>query len=121
MKKQSAAPAFGKRSFELRKQRGWSQPELAGMIGTSGTIVGRYERGEMTPSIEVARKLADVFQVTVDALTSEADLPEALKDRGMIERWRALETIPAEDRERILCVIDGLIRDTRTRQAYGSQ
>ncbi|NOZ95401.1 MAG: helix-turn-helix transcriptional regulator, partial [Acidobacteria bacterium] len=49
---------FGAKILELRKKQGWSQPQLGKMIGTSGAIIGRYERGEITPSIEVARKLA---------------------------------------------------------------
>ena len=88
------------------------------MIGTSGAIVGRYERGEITPSIEVARKLADAFGVTVDFLVSDRELPEILKDREMLARWKALGEVPEADRERILYLVDGLIRDAKTRQAY---
>jgi transcriptional regulator with XRE-family HTH domain len=89
MKKEVEPGVFGRKILELRKERGWSQPELAKIIGTSGTIIGRYERGEVTPSIEVARKLAEVFGVTVDALVSEESLPEALTERQMLDRWRA--------------------------------
>ena len=110
---------FGRRLHELRKQRGWSQPELGKQIGTSGTIIGRYERGEMTPSIDVARKLADAFGVTVDSLVADREMPEILKDRDMLARWEAIGGLPDEDRQRILFVVDGLIRDARARQAYG--
>ncbi|WP_394369189.1 helix-turn-helix domain-containing protein [Fulvivirga marina] len=34
-----------------------SQGELAKMLNTSTSVIGRYERDEMTPSIEVAKKL----------------------------------------------------------------
>lgn len=109
---------FGTRLFHLRKQHGWSQPELGKRIGTSGDIIGRYERGDMTPSVEVARKLARELGVTVDYLAGESDLPEALQDSAMLDRWKALEEIPDEDRDRILYLVDGLIRDARTRQSY---
>jgi len=49
---------FAGRLLALRKERGWSQPELGKKVGTSGAIIGRYERGEITPSIGVAQKLA---------------------------------------------------------------
>jgi len=65
----------------------------------------------MTPSIDVARKLADVFGVTVDSLVSERELPELLRDQKMIERWRSLDQLPDDERDRILFVVDGLIRD----------
>jgi len=120
MKKKPSTDSFGKRLHELRRSRDWSQPELAKMIGTSGAIVGRYERGEITPSIEVARKLAEAFDVTLDYLVGESELPGLLKDRDMLERLRALEELPAEDRDRVLFVVDGLIRDAKARKAYSS-
>jgi transcriptional regulator with XRE-family HTH domain len=43
--KQTDSTIFGKRIYELRKERDWSQPQLARLIGASGTSVGRYERG----------------------------------------------------------------------------
>lgn len=109
---------LGGRIFQLRKERGWSQPDLGKRIGTSGDIIGRYERGDMTPSVEVARKLARELDVTVDYLVGDRDLPEALKDPTMLNRWKALEDIAPEDRDRILFVVDGLIRDARARQTY---
>jgi transcriptional regulator with XRE-family HTH domain len=108
---------FGAKILQLRKERGWSQPKVGKLIGTSGAIVGRYERGEITPSIEVARKLADAFG---DSLVSDRELPEILKDKEMLERWKALAEVPHPDREKILYVVDGLIRDAKARQAYSA-
>lgn len=118
MKEKTEAIVFGRKIQQLRKENKMSQPELAKFVGTSGTIIGRYERGEITPSIEVARKLAEVFNVTVDYLVAEKDIPKLLKDQSMINRLSALESIPNEDRDRILFVVDGLIRDAIARQTY---
>lgn len=118
MTEKAAATVLGRRILELRKARGWSQPELGKKVGTSGPIIGRYERAEITPSVDVARRLAEVFDVTLDHLTSEKDMPQALKDPSMIERWRSLDDLPTDDRDKILYVVDGLIRDARARLAY---
>ena len=109
---------FSRRLLELRKIRGWSQPELAEKIDTSGTIIGRYERGMITPSIDVARKLADVFGVTIDYLVAGSGNANALQDKATIARWDALGRIPRDDRERITFVLDSLIREAQTRQAF---
>lgn len=109
---------FSRRILGLRKAKGWSQPELGKRLDTSGAIIGRYERGEMTPSIEVATKLAQAFGVTLDYLVAEQDRPNVLQDTAMLERWQAIEALKPEDRERILYVIDGLIRDAQARKAY---
>jgi len=108
---------FASRLLALRKQQGWSQPELAKKVGTSGAIIGRYERGEIIPSIEVARKLAEALAVTLDYLVGDNDL-DTVQDKVMLERWQALTALAPEDRERILFVFDSLMREARTRQAY---
>lgn len=109
---------FGNWVLALRKQKGWSQPELGKAVGTSGAIVGRYERGEITPSIEVVRKLAEAFGVTLDYLVGDKDMPNILQDKAMLERWQAIDTLTPPERERILSVLDSLGRDAKARQAY---
>ena len=71
---------MAKRLHELRKEKGLSQPELGRLIGTSGAIIGRYERGEMTPSVEVAKKLADALEVTLDYLVANKALSKAFDE-----------------------------------------
>ena len=55
--------------------------------------------------------------MTLDYLVGENELA-TLQDKAMLERWQTLETLPALDRERILFVLDSLMRDAKTRQAY---
>lgn len=110
--------SFGRRLLALRKQKGWSQPELGKRLGSSGPIIGRYERGEMTPSIEVAKKLADIFGVTLDYLVDDKELPNILQDQSMLARWREIDALDTRERERILSVVDSLVRDAKARQAY---
>ncbi|MFO8010200.1 MAG: helix-turn-helix transcriptional regulator [Dehalococcoidia bacterium] len=89
-------------------------------VDTSGAIVGRYELGRMTPSIEVARKFAKLFGVTLDYLIGEQDMPAILKVREMLDRWQNLEELPAEDKDHIIYLVDGLIRDAKARKTYKS-
>ena len=72
----------------------------------------------MTPSIEVAAKVARAFRVTVDALVCEREVPDILGDQAMLDRWRALDRLEPAERDRILSVVDSLLRDAQTRQAY---
>lgn len=111
---------FAKRLHDLRRLKGASQPEVGKMIGTSGAIIGRYERGEMTPSIEVAKKLAEAFGVTVDYLVSQEGQANLVQDSSMVERIRAINELAQDDREKLLYVVDGLLRDARARRAYAT-
>jgi transcriptional regulator with XRE-family HTH domain len=47
---------------KLRLQRGWSQEQLAEMVGVSVRTIQRIERG-FTPGLETAKALASVFEV----------------------------------------------------------
>jgi len=101
---------------------GWSQPEPARRIGASGAVAGRYQRGERMPSIEVAQKMAEVFGVTVDDLLGEQEVPNLLSqsDSDRVEHPATLDSLPADDRGRILHMVDWLIREARTRHAFGA-
>jgi transcriptional regulator with XRE-family HTH domain len=85
--------AIGDKIQTLRKQHSWSQQQLAKKIGTSGPIVGRYERGEMTPSVEVAKKLADTFDVTLDYLVDDTGKAAEIKDKAMLQRIMEIQTL----------------------------
>jgi len=74
----------------------------------------------MTPSIEVARKLSEIFKVMVGCLVSDRDVNRLLRDQETVERWRTLDELPADDRSRILYVVDGFIRDAKARRAYSA-
>ena len=79
--------AFGKKIADLRKQQNMSQQQVAEKINTSGPIVGRYERGEMKPSIEVASKLAKLFGVTLDYLADDSTIEYQITDTAMLKRF----------------------------------
>ena len=53
--------SFSDNLSELRKLRGFSQEELANMIGVSRQTLSKYETGESLPDIEKCRLLADTF------------------------------------------------------------
>jgi len=105
----------------LRKKQGWSQQQLAKKIGTSGPIIGRYERGEMTPSVEVAKKLADIFGVTLDFLVDDTGSAAEIKDKAMLQRLMDIEALELEDKKTIVQVIDSLLRDAKARKTYAAQ
>ena len=110
---------FGNRLLSLRKEQGWPQPELGKKIGTSGAIIERYERSEITPSIEVAKKLADAFGVTLDYLIDDKKMPNILQNQAMlVARWKEIDSLDTLEQERILSVVDSLVRDAKARQAY---
>ena len=61
---------FGKRLIILRKNRGWTQKQLAQRIGIAKSTVSAYERNLRVPSYETLLSFAKLFNVTTDYLLS---------------------------------------------------
>ncbi len=110
---------LGEKILRLRKEKKWSQKQLAGMIGTSGPVLGRYERDGITPSVEVAKKLAEAFGVTLDYLADETGAVAEVTDRKMLNRITEIDNLDQEDKQTIIRVIDSLLRDAKAKKAYG--
>lgn len=56
------------RLYELRKQHGYSQDELADMLGVSRQAVSKWERSESSPDTDNLIALARLYSVSLDEL-----------------------------------------------------
>jgi len=99
--------SFGSRLLESRKKKGISQEELAKFLNTKGPVIGRYERDEMKPSIEVAAKMADYLDVSLDFLVGASD---ELLDKKTLSRILELQKLPEDDKQHIFYTLDNLIK-----------
>jgi len=108
---------FGERLLSTRKKKKISQDELAKKIGVHAPIIGRYEREEVKPSIEIATKIAEALEVSLDYLTGLSDLE---LDKSFVDIINGLQKLDIEDREHILTTINALIRDAKSRSTYAS-
>jgi putative transcriptional regulator len=52
----------------IREQHNLNQEELASGAGATRESIGRYERGERNPSLEMALRLAAYLNMTVEEL-----------------------------------------------------
>jgi len=59
---------LGEKLHTLRKKQGLSQVQLGKMLGVDYTHVGKMERGERMPSLEILVKIAQLFKVSTDSL-----------------------------------------------------
>ena len=53
--------SFPERVVTLRKQKGWTQQQLADQVGVTRQTVNAIEGGKYSPSLEVAFRIAHVF------------------------------------------------------------
>ena len=97
---------FGSIVAELRKQNKISQTDLATQLGIHKNVLGRYERNEVLPSIEIARKIADILDVSLDYLTGKTDVE---MDKDIQKRILEVSKFEEDDRNHIFSVIDAFI------------
>lgn len=60
----------------LRESIGISQAKFADVIGSTQSSINRYENGQATPTVELLRKYADYFDVSMDYIFARYDEPQ---------------------------------------------
>ena len=65
---------FNEKLQELRKQKGFTQEELAERLFVSRTAVSKWESGRGYPNIDSLKAISKLFSVTIDELLSGDEL-----------------------------------------------
>lgn len=104
---------FGKKISSLRKEMKISQTELAKRMSTSVSVISRYERGEMMPSIDAAKRLAELLETTVGYLLGETEQKDLLKDPAMLKRLNDICSFTENDRTHIIYALDAMINNVK--------
>lgn len=66
---------FNNRLYQLRKQKGFSQEELASRLNVSRQTVSKWEVGDSTPDMEKLAAISDLFDVSLDLLIMGKEPP----------------------------------------------
>ncbi|HYW97460.1 MAG TPA: helix-turn-helix transcriptional regulator [Bacteroidales bacterium] len=106
---------FGSNMMLIRKKKKLSQADLGKLIGTSGDVIGRYERGDITPSIDVVSKIADALEVSVDYLIGKSSLQ---LDKEAVKRLEDISSLPEQNKNFVMNLIDMALRDFQAKKAY---
>jgi len=100
--------AFADRLAFARKQKKIRQADLGKLVGTSRDIIGKYERGENTPSIDVAAKIADALGVTLDYLVKDAEYEHI--DGDTLKKLKEIQNLDPENKSNVFATIDAFIK-----------
>lgn len=97
---------FGDRLTQVRKRKKLSQAQLGKILGIDGDAYGRYERNEVKPSIEMATKIAEALQISLDFLVGKTDWE---LDNGTLKRIQAISKLPEKEKEHVYVFLDSFI------------
>lgn len=99
----------------LRKQKGLSQADLGKAVGTSGDIIGRYERDEVKPSIEVVIKIADTLEVSIDYLVGKTKVE---LDNKLLKKIQDIQKLSPEDKAHVFALMDAFLQSHKAKKVF---
>ena len=93
----SSTMDFSTRLKELRTDNDMLQSDLAEKLNLKSSAISKYEKGLTQPSIETIKKLAEIFNVTVDYLVGASDIKNPYdvnritpNEADLVDRFRRL-------------------------------
>lgn len=107
---QVIAVSFGAKLKLLRKERGWSQDELAQHAEIDGRQISRYENDRVVPSVEVIIKVAQAFDVSIDFLLLEKASRRALNapQSKLVQRILEIGPLSGDDEKSLLHMLEAI-------------
>jgi transcriptional regulator with XRE-family HTH domain len=102
--------SFGKRLTEVRKDKKMSQDEVGKLVNVHGAVIGRYERDEVKPSIEMATQLAEALEVSLDYLVGSTDV---LLEKDIVNKILDIQKLKENDKQHVFALLDAFIKQTK--------
>lgn len=110
----------GQRIARIRKERGYTQNELAERIGTIQALVSDYERDKLRLNAEMAVRFAIALEVSTDELlglhSAASNGKKQAKSNGrkasrkVLRRLEQIEALPSNQQAVLLKTIDTFIK-----------
>jgi transcriptional regulator with XRE-family HTH domain len=104
--------SFGQRLARLRKERGFTQVELAEKSGMIQALISDYERDKLRPYADVVVRFSLVLGVSTDELLG-VERPKkptaAEKNRRFLRRLQLVDSLPKRDQDALLRTIDAFL------------
>ena len=111
-KTQNSKAAFGKRLTTAREAKSLTKEKLGKLVGVHHSQVGRYEKGEASPSAEVLKKMANTLDVSTDYLMNgtTADLAaENIQDKTLINQFNRISELSEDNKIVVSKLIDAFL------------
>ena len=104
--------SLARKIVDLRKERNLTQKELARIVGVHFSHMSRYERGISMPSVEVVKKIAQMFGVSIDYLLlddSDTMIRAHLADQELLRQFQQISAMSEREKTAVKTILEGLI------------
>ncbi|HBY59836.1 MAG TPA: hypothetical protein DEH78_08420 [Solibacterales bacterium] len=102
----------GQRLARLRRERGFTQVELAERTGLVQTLVSDYERGKLRLNADMILRFATALEISTDDLLQPATgaPPPRKPSRRVLQRLERIEALPAHVQTTVLKSLDLMLK-----------
>jgi transcriptional regulator with XRE-family HTH domain len=114
--------SFAKRLKEERERTGLSKGELADKVNMHYSQIGRYERGEASPSSDVLKRLANVLDTTADYLMSGTRIElaqDTIKDKKLINLFNRIGDLDNKSKDVLITLMEAFLFQQETKSRLG--
>jgi transcriptional regulator with XRE-family HTH domain len=112
-----AGETIAQRLARLRKERGYTQVELAEKTGTRQVLISAYETDRAALSAEMAVRFAVALEVSTDELLhpNVKKKSAAKPSLKIVRRMEQIEKLPESKQSFILSALDSMLRGATSR------
>jgi transcriptional regulator with XRE-family HTH domain len=104
---------IGQRLARLRKERGYTQIQLAEKVGIVQTLITDYERDKLRLHAEMVIRFAQALEVTTDELLGVSKvrkIGETTARLRLLKRTKKIEELPPSQQKTLLKTIDTFLK-----------
>jgi transcriptional regulator with XRE-family HTH domain len=101
--------SLGQRLARLRKQRGWTQKQIAQKTGLIQELVSNYETDKLRLNADMILRFAEVLEVSTDELlrgSKSTGAGEKQPSINLVRRMEQIEALPLYEQRALLTTID---------------
>jgi transcriptional regulator with XRE-family HTH domain len=116
LKPEDNSMPFAEKLSKMRTARGFTQQQMAGMIGVGIAQIRRYEKGKSSPTLDVIKNIAKTLGISADELLfdeGEGVAANRIMDKKLLEQFEMVSKLKSRDREALMTIIDSMIIKNR--------
>lgn len=113
----SNAETTGQRLARLRKERGFTQVEVAAKLGIIQSLVSDYETDRLRLPSDLAVRIATVLDVSTDDILRPQvkKPPRKALSLKIVRRMEEIEKLPPREQTLVLSALDSILRGATAR------
>jgi transcriptional regulator with XRE-family HTH domain len=102
----------GQRMARIRKERGFTQKEVAERTGLIQALVSDYENDKLRLNSDMIVRFAEILEVTTDELLrpKPSKQPARKPSRKVLQRLEQINNLPRRKQEALLTTIDYFLK-----------